>query len=304
MLSALDQLGTIAAVAQQLHLTAPGVSMQLAKLERELGVTLTERRGRRVALTPAGSVLAAHGRDILDRLSLAEYELDALRSGSIGHYALTAFPSAARTFVADTFRQLLGTEGCGLELTLTTLEPEPALDALTAGAVDVAVIHSYSNTPRDLPGGIVADPIGSEPVWLAVRALERRPTPDHTPARGTTDLREFAGAPWITPTPGVTCHDMVERACGIAGFRPRVVAETMDFAVQLELVAAGVGVALVPFLTIDQVPEGVELLELSAPVARSVLLAVREPSRADPGIRNLRGLIMDAATARLCAAHR
>ena len=68
MLSALDRLGTIAAVAGELHLTAPGISMQLSALERELGVALTERQGRRLALTPAGCVLAEHGHEILDRL--------------------------------------------------------------------------------------------------------------------------------------------------------------------------------------------------------------------------------------------
>ena len=64
MLSALERLGTIAAVAEELHLTAPGVSMQLSGLERQLGVPLTERQGRGLALTPAGRVLAAHGRAV------------------------------------------------------------------------------------------------------------------------------------------------------------------------------------------------------------------------------------------------
>ena len=126
MLSALERLGTIAAVAEELHLTAPGISMQLSALQRELGVALTERHGRRLALTPAGRVLAAHGRDILDRLALAEMEVDAIRGGRVGKYRVAAFPSAARTLVSDAWSAIRA-DPAGVELTLTTPEPETAL---------------------------------------------------------------------------------------------------------------------------------------------------------------------------------
>jgi DNA-binding transcriptional LysR family regulator len=92
---------------------------------------------------------------------------------------------------------------------------------------------------------------------------------------------------------------MVERACGVAGFRPRIVAESMDFSVQLELVAAGLGVALVPDLTVDHVPRGVQLLPLATPVERTLFLAARTPTLADPGIRNIADLIEESAHARL-----
>jgi DNA-binding transcriptional LysR family regulator len=123
LLAALQRLGTIAAVADELHISAPGVSMQIAALEKEVGIRLTQRRGRGLTLTPAGVTLAAHGHDILDRLSLAELELEALRAGTVGRYTLAAFPSAARTFVADACRQLFGDAGSGLDLRITTLEP-------------------------------------------------------------------------------------------------------------------------------------------------------------------------------------
>ncbi|GAA2227501.1 LysR family transcriptional regulator [Herbiconiux moechotypicola] len=294
MLAALERLGTIAAVAEELHLTAPGVSMQLAALERELGLALTRRQGRRVVLTPAGTVLALHGHDILDRLSMAELELEALRAGSSGRYALTAFPSAARTIIAEACRHLLTDPGSGLELTLTTLEPEDALSALATGTADLAVVHSYSNVARELPAGVNSTMLGSEPVRLAVRSADRRSS-----TGGTIELGEYDRTPWITPTRDVTCFDMVDRACGLAGFRPRVVAETMDFAVQLELVAAGVGVALVPSLAVERLPDGVELLDLAHPVERALALAVREPSRADAGVRAISGAITAAAAARL-----
>ncbi|WP_291057073.1 LysR family transcriptional regulator [Herbiconiux sp.] len=303
LLSALQRLGTIAAVAEEVHLSAPGVSMQLTALEKEVGLRLTERRGRRVVLTAAGHTLASHGHDILDRLSLVELELDSLRAGTVGRYTLTAFPSAARTIVADAYRRLLAYDGAALDLSLATAEPDEALTALLSGLADLAIIHSYSNVPRDLPDGIAHRPLGGEPVWLATRTTgPGGPGGSANPITGPSgpaDLADYATASWIAPASGFTCFDMMERACGLAGFRPRIVAESLDFAVQLELVAAGVGVALVPALTIDHLPAGVSLSALTTPVQRSLHLAARTPDFADPGIRTLVGLLEDTATAHL-----
>jgi DNA-binding transcriptional LysR family regulator len=298
LLAALHRLGTISAVAEEMHLSAPGVSMQLTAFEKELGVGLTRRRGRGVVLTAAGRALASHGREILDRLSLAELELESLRTGAVGRYTLTAFPSAARTFVADTCRRLVGSDESALELRITTAEPDDALDALAAGRADLAVIHSYTNVPRDLPSGLDSRPLGSEPVWLAAPATDVQ----HTTR--TVDLADFSSSSWIAPTPDVTCFTMMERACGLAGFHPRIVAESMDFGVQLELVSAGVGVALVPALTVSHLPEGVELVQLAVPVRRSIHLAARTPDFADPGIRNLVGYLSDAARPHLAVEPR
>ncbi|MEZ0448979.1 LysR family transcriptional regulator [Cellulomonas sp. ICMP 17802] len=291
MLTLLERLGTLAAVADELHLSAPGVSMQLSSLEKEVGIPLTQRQGRRVVLTPAGSVLAEHARDVVDRLSIAELELDALRAGTVGRYTVAAFPSAARTILAEAFRRLRGEDGSTLELHLTTAEPEPALDALAAGAVDLAVIHAYSNVPRDVAPDVATHVLGTDPVWLAVPAL----------GDPSSRLEDYAEHPWIAPTGDVTCYAMVERACGLAGFRPRIVAESMDFAVQLALVAAGVGVALVPDLTVDRVPHGVRLLRPAAPVERTVAVAARRSRLADPGVRHLTEVIAAAAEATLTA---
>src|ERR1700745_2989036 len=148
MLSELQRLGTITAVANELHVTAPAVSMQLAALEREVGLALTERQGRRVVLTPAGEVLAAHGHDIVDLVSVAEMEVQTLHQGESGTYRIAAFPTAARAYVAAAWRELRDDARAGPGLTLTELEPDAATDALVRGDVDLAVVHAYSNVPR------------------------------------------------------------------------------------------------------------------------------------------------------------
>jgi DNA-binding transcriptional LysR family regulator len=279
MLAALDRLGTIAAVAEELHLTAPGVSMQLDALQRSTGIALTERRGRRVALTPAGSRLAAHGATLVARVALAEAEIESLKHGRAGEYRVVAFPSAARTFVASAWRSLLG-ERSELRMRLVTEEPEDALRSLAMGDTDIGVIHSYSNVARALPDGITRIPLGSEPVWLALSS-------DDGLDDAEIPIAALAGRDWVAPDPSTTCAQMIERACSLAGFVPRIVATSTDFAVQLELVAAGVGVALVPELTVASVPSGVRLVRPAPAPVRELAIVMRTATTEDAGARRL-----------------
>lgn len=287
MLEGLDRLGTIAAVADELFLTASGVSMQLAAFEREVGVQLTERQGRRLALTPAGRLLATQGRGLLDQLSIAEEELASLRRGRSGSYRLAAFPSAAKTFVADAWAEL---RDSALRLSLQTPEPEGAIDQLLRGEVDLAVIHSYSNVPRELPAGLETELLGAEPIWLAL--------PQADPLAGPqVELSTLQDRDWLAPLPGYTCYEMTERACGLAGFRPTVIAHSMDFDAQLALVGAGVGVALIPALAAGTVPDGVMLARPEPSLRRLVHVARRSGLHGEPGldriVASLRGTLAD-----------
>ena len=300
MLAELDRLGTITAAAASLHLTAPGVSMQLASLEREVGLQLTERSGRVLTLTPAGKLLARHGHDIVDMLSLVEMEVDALKDGSVGSYRVAAFPSAARTIVADTWKGVVDDPGIGLTLRLLELEPEDSLPALSSGEVELAVTHSYSNLPRAYSPNLDSTRIASEPVWLAVPSDDPGLADDSSAV-----LADYADHDWVAPHTGLSCYEMIQRACGTAGFTPTVVAEATDFAVQLALISAGAGVALMPQLTIAQLPQNVVLRPLAEPVFRHDFVVTRASSRADAGLTRLRELL-SASAARLvpAAGHR
>ncbi|WP_427018890.1 LysR family transcriptional regulator [Pseudarthrobacter sp. P1] len=298
MLTELDRLGTLSAVAAALHLSAPGVSMQIAALERETGLPLTERQGRNVVLTPAGKLLADHGRDILDQLAVAGMEAEALKQGSSGVYRLAAFASAARTVVARAYARILGSTEAYPTLRLVELEPQDALPALAAGEVDAAITHAYSNTIPALPAGVFTVLLGTEPVLLAARADHPAP-----PAgAGPVDLGLLARSDWIIPNRQWACYDMVERACSLAGYVPRPVAEATDFATQLALVSAGVGVALVPALAVASLPSNVLLRPLAQPVRRSLYLARRTSARADAGSARLAELLADAAQEAISAA--
>jgi DNA-binding transcriptional LysR family regulator len=300
MLAEVARLGTIAAAAHALHLTAPGVSMQLAALEREVGLPLTERRGRRVALTPAGQLLAKHGRDIVDQVGVAAMEVTALREGIAGTYRIAAFPTAAKSFVAHVWRQLVENPASGPALRLVELEPVDSLPALAAGEVDLAVTHSYSNVAQTAPPGIESTQIAREEVFLAVprtgTSLPRSGQhPQADPIGEPARLADYEREGWIIPHHRWSCYEMVERACGLAGFAPQAVAEATDFSTQLALVAAGVGVALIPNLGCIAIPEHVMLRRLAQPVHRHLHLAARRAWQADPGLARLANMLEDAA---------
>jgi DNA-binding transcriptional LysR family regulator len=310
MLAELERLGTIAAVSRELGQTAPGVSMQLAALEREVGLQLTERNGRNVVLTPAGRLLAGHGHDIVDRLSLAEGAAHALRDGAAGTYRIAAFPSIARTVVADAWRTIHEDAEDGIRLELVESEPCDSLPALAAGDVQIAVTHSYSNLTEGVPDDVEATHLGTEPVLLAIRsddpllaaagvapvaAPEGVEDGAASAPADAVDLRTLSGYDWIIPQRERPSGEMVHRACGLAGFVPRISAETNDFAVVMSLVAAGAGVALVPRLAAGALPDGVVLRPLVMPVYRHVLVLMRHAAEADPGARRVRDALVAAA---------
>ncbi|WP_432845110.1 LysR family transcriptional regulator [Amycolatopsis sp. CA-161197] len=268
LLHELAHHGTVAATAEALNLTGPAVSQQLAALEREAGTPLLERRGRTLAFTAAGELLVSHADVILSDLAAAESALAAVRSDGAGTVRVVAFPSAARTLVAPLWTNLPG-----VSLRLVEQEPESAIGTLLHQEADVAVVHSYSLLPRETPARCEEHHLADDPVLLAVppALAEARALSDGQKVR----LARFSAVPWLVPSKEYSCHEMIQRACGAAGFVPDVVAEATDFAVLTALVAAGAGVALIPRMALPDSHAPVSLHPLANPVSRKVYAVTR-----------------------------
>src|ERR1700750_2282339 len=108
VLHAVSAYGSVTAAAAALGYSAPAVSQQLAALEREVGMRLTERAGRGVELTPAAHILVGHTDALLARLHAAEADRGALRDQIAGRVTLAAFPSAAASLVPAAWAALAG----------------------------------------------------------------------------------------------------------------------------------------------------------------------------------------------------
>src|SRR5215469_13550184 len=166
LLLELTRRGTITAVADALAYTPSAVSQQLAALEREAGVPLLERTGRRVALTPAGTVLAGYAESVLAVLAEASAALAATRDSLTGPLRIGAFPSAARVILPPAL-VTLGRDHPGLELMVTELDPVDVPDALRSGALDVALTFVYDYVPATPDPALETEPLLDEIVYLA-----------------------------------------------------------------------------------------------------------------------------------------
>ena len=259
LLLELARRGTVTAVADALGYTPSAVSQQLAVLEREAGVPLLTRAGRKVSLTPAGTVLAGYAQSVLATLEEALSALAATRASLTGPLRIGAFPSAARTILPPVL-VALGRDHPGLELMLTELDPAAVPDALRSGAIDVAVTASYDYVPDEPDPAVDTEPLLDEIVYLAVPAAlgTGQPEPGDAAIAGRRE------SPWIAGTPGTACHAMTVRACEARGFAPRIRHYADDFGTVLALVAAGQGVSLVPELGVAGSPDRVSLIPLTA----------------------------------------
>ncbi|GGV10414.1 LysR family transcriptional regulator [Streptomyces spectabilis] len=278
LLRELDRRGTIAAVAEALTFTASAVSQQLGVLEREAGVPLLERSGRRVVLTPAGRTLVTHADAVLERLELAVSELASAREGVGGPLRIGTFPSGGHTIVAAALAELARRHPA-LEPMVREIDSARVSDGLRAGELDVALVHDYDFVPASPDVTVDEIPLVDEPMYLVTHA--------GAPAggRGATLaelLGPYAEAPWITARDGTTGHAMAVRACQAAGFQPRIRHQVNDFRTVLALAATGQGAGFVPETATTHGPSGVLLTEL--PLFRRSKVAFRAGGGSHPAI--------------------
>ncbi|WP_030781348.1 LysR family transcriptional regulator [Streptomyces sp. NRRL S-920] len=286
LLRELHRRGTIAAVAEALTFTASAVSQQLGVLEREAGVPLLERSGRRVVLTPAGRSLVAHADAVLNRLEQAVAELAGARDGIGGPLRIGTFPSGGHTIVPAALAEL-ACRHPALEPMVREIDSARVSDGLRAGELDVALVHDYDFVPATPDTTVDEVPLLEEPMYLVTRAGSDVTTTGTTAgaARGDTLaalLGPRAEVPWITARDGTTGHAMAVRACQAAGFQPRIRHQVNDFRTVLALVAAGQGAGFVPEMAAVPSPAGVELTEL--PLFRRSKVAFRAGGGAHPAI--------------------
>lgn len=268
VLVAVARHGSVTAAARALHYSQPSVSHHLARLEAETGAKLLQRVGRGIRLTEAGRMLAERAAEIIGRLDAAEAELAAhvgLRSGRV---RLAAFPSALGTFVPAAAARLARAHP-GLDLSLTEAEPPEALRMLRAGYVDVAVVFRYGAAdPPPEEEGFRATTLLDEPAYLVTPGEADDRTPGDAalgPASGLdsgtgsadalgdgpagrTDLAAFADAKWIAGCD--RCRGHLLDLCEQRGFRPRVAYTTDDYVAVQAMVAAGLGVTVLPGLAL------------------------------------------------------
>lgn len=278
-LSELRGRGTIAAVAAALSYSPSTVSHQLAELQRELGVTLFERDGRRLRLTEAAHVLARHADALLERVERAEAEVAAAAGAITGVVRIAAFQTAAISLVAPVLGELSARHP-GLRVETELAEPHGALDALERRTCDLALCDEYASAPRPRPAGLRFEELQVETVRLVV------PAGHPASAAGPVPLAALETAVWTGGEPDSSHGRMVAQVCrSMGGFTPDIRHRTSDLLALLAYVGAGQAVTLVPELARPERDPAVSVLEIAGgPILRRIFTVVREGSLARPAL--------------------
>ena len=159
----LARCGTMAAAAEALFLTPSAVSQQIAQLEEEVGIKLTERIGRGVRLTAAGHALVAHAERLMVVMDEARSEMAELRREIAGELRVAAFPSIASVVLPDTVKALRRAFP-RMEIAIDELEAIDGVTALRSWRTDVALIDDLSLVAGDNREHVTTVPL-AEDVW-------------------------------------------------------------------------------------------------------------------------------------------
>jgi DNA-binding transcriptional LysR family regulator len=291
VLLAVREQGGVAAAARALTFTPPAVSQQIAALEREVGTTLLDRSSRPARLTAAGERLADHAGTVLAGLEAAAADVAALADGSpTGVLRIGVIPTVGRAVLPTVVRRLVASAPA-LRLHVEQLEPEDSLPALARGDLDVAVASEFALTPRRRDHRTERVDLAVESLLVAVPATHPQPGP-------SVALEALRDESWLAALPGSSCRIMLQRACAAAGFEPVECGHCSEFDMMLALVGAGLGVALVPAISVPvPPPSDVRILTVDGDrVARTLFASVRRGTAGHPGIRATLAALREAAS--------
>jgi DNA-binding transcriptional LysR family regulator len=294
VLRAVAEHGSFSAAAEALSYTQPAVSQQIAALERRAGTTLVDRGSRGVRLTDAGRALVDHAEVVLARLAAAEAELEAIAGVRGGRVRVSAFPTAAASILPSAVA-LFSERHPDVELSFIQAEPGRAATMLRAAELEVAVVYEYRKLAQpefdSLYEGVELHDLLDDPMYLA---LPR----DHPLARRQRlRFEDLAGETWIQDDTGGECGRLHQAACRSAGFEPHSLGfQSDDYNVVQGLIAAGVGVALLPALALTNVRDDIVIRSLGrrAP-SRRVAAATLAGRFRSPATEAMLGILEEVA---------
>jgi DNA-binding transcriptional LysR family regulator len=281
--------GSFSSAAHELSYTQSAVSQAIARLEAETGAPLVIRNRRGVRPTAAGATLVEHAEAIFGQVRAAEAELAAVLGVRGGTLRVASFPSAGATLIPlalARFRE----QHPQVSLTLAEGEPEEIAPRLRSGDFDLALLFEFPGVGSSPVEGLAATWLLDDPLDVALPANHRLAT------KRSLALEDLRNEDWVQTSAPSPCARHVVRSCLAAGFEPQVTFESDDYETVQGLVAAGVGVALIPRLALTRVHPGIVVRALSPRPSRSVVAATAPEPGVAPAASAMLKLLGDVAT--------
>jgi DNA-binding transcriptional LysR family regulator len=261
--------------AQRLRIAQPALSRQIQALEKELLVQLLFRNRRRVQITPAGQVFLDRARLILARAEDAVLAAQRASGGVSGSLNL-GFVGSATYDVLPSVLRAFRRAAPQVNLTLSEMTAHAQLEALAEKRVDVGLLRLPARTE-----GIVFRRISREPLYVAL------PSSHRVAQFPALRLSALAAEPFVLypdhPRPSWT--EFVIGLCEEMGFRPTIVQRTVEIQTTLSLVAAGIGVTIVPKCVGNIQRKDVVFRRLTGVRARTELLAAYREDDTSPVVQ-------------------
>jgi DNA-binding transcriptional LysR family regulator len=259
--------GSLTHAAEAMSYTTSAVSQQVAALEREAGALLLERHARGIRLTEAGRALVRHADTIMAEIRDAETSLAAIANGTGGRLRFGSFTTANASLMPRAVMEFRR-ERAGVRLDLREIDRDEAMAEVAARELDLALVYEFPVVPLNPPDGVAVRPLLVDPLYIAL--------PPHHPlvARERLRLDDLIEEDWIQGVHHGSTMDVLPRACRKAGFEPRIAFRTDDQMTVRGLVAAGLGIALAPWLTLTATPPELTIRPLDEPaLTRQVMTA-------------------------------
>lgn len=290
LLHELSLRGTLSDVAEALHQSPSSISQALSQLEREVGVPLLEKVGRRLRLTPAAEVLVEHTAVILARLEQATSDVAVQSDEAAGTVRLAVFQSAASAFMPQMLTELASRHP-RLRVTMSQREPEQALYETWLREFDLVIAEEYPGHAARAYPDLHRAPLTTDLLRLAVP-----PTGD--PWDRIASVEDAADLPWTMEPEGTASRHWAEQLCRRAGFEPDVRFETDDLEAQIALIENGNAVAILPDLMRVRRRPDVRVVDVD-PRRRVVFTATRTAISKTPAIVACRAALASAVPAQL-----
>ena len=266
-------LGSFTAAAEVLGYTQSAISRQVAGMETAVGTPLFERSPRGVRLSEAGAALVEHAASVQAAMDMATNAVARVRDRLAGQLSVGGYPSALAVLVPRAIARLAAGNPA-LTVTLHEASTPSLLDLVRAGGLDLAVVALGAELPEYDVEGLRADLLMIDALRIAVPA-EHRLAGRHRVA--PEELRHEA---WIVGRRASPRDPRFGTWPSLAS--PRIAYAVQEWPARLGLVAAGLGIAIVPGIAAVSVPAGVTILEVDDPSRQPSRAVVVSPTRRSP----------------------